>query len=254
MDALEALLRDASPPVAVGLLTAQNVLLFALAVGLGELWARRIPGRRVCAPAPPLGAHELGLAACTVVLNVVITYVGLELWRRGIIVFRRDLGPRVLLDVAVLLVGMDLAMYVLHRAAHHPWLFPILHRSHHRYDRPRPLTLFVLNPAETLAFGGLWLVVVSVYEASWLGMAVYLGLNVAFGAVGHLGVEPCPPGWSRRPVLGLLGTSSFHAQHHAELHNNFGFYTLVWDRLFGSLAPDYAARLETAARGEPPGA
>ena len=29
-----------------------------------------------------------------------------------------------------------------------------IHRLHHEYDRPRPLSLFVLNPLETLAFGG----------------------------------------------------------------------------------------------------
>jgi len=98
---------------------------------------------------------------------------------------------------------------------------------HHAYDRPRPLTLFVLNPAENLAYGVLWLAVVSVYPASWLGMSVYLVLNVLFGTIGHLGVEPFPDRWGKVPVLRDVAGSTFHARHHQDLGCNFGFYTLL---------------------------
>jgi sterol desaturase/sphingolipid hydroxylase (fatty acid hydroxylase superfamily) len=130
-------------------------------------------------------------------------------------------------------------MYLLHRVAHIPVLYALLHKFHHQYDRPRPLTLFALSPVENLAFGGLWLMFISIYHASWLGMSLYLMLNVCFGAVGHLGVEPLPAGWVRRPVLRQFAGGSFHAQHHQDMRHNFGFYTLFWDRLFGTLRPDY---------------
>jgi sterol desaturase/sphingolipid hydroxylase (fatty acid hydroxylase superfamily) len=175
-------------------------------------------------------------------LNTAVTVAGLLLWRRGIVRFRDDVGPWAAVDVVVLLFVMDLAMYALHRLAHHRWLFPILHRLHHRFDRPRPLTLFVLNPVETLSFGALWLVVIALYPASWLGMSTYLALNVAFGVLGHVGVEPFPRAWVRWPGLRHIGTSTFHARHHADPSHNFGFYTLVWDRIFGTLSPDYDAR------------
>jgi sterol desaturase/sphingolipid hydroxylase (fatty acid hydroxylase superfamily) len=139
---------------------------------------------------------------------------------------------------------MDLAMYVLHRLAHHPLLFPLLHRLHHRYERPRPLTLFVLNPAETVSFGALWLVAISLYSASWLGMSIYLTLNVLFGVLGHVGVEPFPSRVVRLPAVRHVGTSTFHAQHHADPAHNFGFYTLLWDRLFGTLHPSYEERFQ----------
>jgi hypothetical protein len=107
------------------------------------------------------------------------------------------------------------------------------------------LILFALNPVETLSFGGLWLAVIAVYPASWLGMSVYLVLNVAFGTVGHVGVEPLPRAWVRWPILRHIGTSTFHAQHHARRGTNFGFYTLVWDRLFRTLDPEYEATFAT---------
>jgi sterol desaturase/sphingolipid hydroxylase (fatty acid hydroxylase superfamily) len=35
---------------------------------------------------------------------------------------------------------------------------------------------------------------------------------------------------------------SFHARHHQDITCNFGFYTLIWDRLFRTLRKDYWAR------------
>ncbi len=60
-----------------------------------------------------------------------------------------------------------------------------------------------------------------------------------FGTVGHLGVEPLPDAWLRWPGLRWLAGGSFHAQHHQDITHNYGFYTLIWDRLFGTLRPDY---------------
>jgi sterol desaturase/sphingolipid hydroxylase (fatty acid hydroxylase superfamily) len=221
------------------LLGAANLLVFALALGLGRALARRHQARRVTPAPPPIGRPELLYAAATVLLNTGVTIAGLELWRRGHIRFRTDTGLRALADVPILLLAMDAAMYFLHRLAHAPPLFRLAHREHHRFAHPRVLTLFVLHPLETLGFGALWLGLISVYDASLLGMSIYLTLNVAFGAIGHLGVEPLPDRWLRLPVLRHIATSTFHAQHHLYETVNYGFYTLIWDRLFGTLSPRY---------------
>jgi sterol desaturase/sphingolipid hydroxylase (fatty acid hydroxylase superfamily) len=252
MEAMIAFLQEAPWWQAVLLLLAENLALFVIALVGGQLLVAGFARRRVTPPAPPLERQEVAATVSCVVLNTGVTLAGLGLWRMGIIRFRGDVGVWAWLDALALLMIMDLAMYVLHRLGHHPWLFPLLHRMHHTYDRPRPLTLFVLNPAENLSYGFLWLAVVSVYPASWLGMTVYLTLNLLFGTVGHLGVEPLSDAWTRLPVLRYLGTSSFHAQHHQDLGHNFGFYTLIWDRLFGTIRPDYDrafGRLLPAAEG-----
>jgi lathosterol oxidase len=239
MEAMIQWLRDAPLWQATLVLLVENLLILVLAVVLGEWAVWYYQDRRVALPALPLDRLEIAITVSTVVGNTVTTIVGLLLWRAGFITFRTDVGVWAWLDILALLLIMDLAMYVLHRVAHHPWLFPILHRLHHFYDRPRPLTLFMLNPAENLAFGALWLVVIMIYPASWFGMSVYLILNVLFGTVGHLGVEPLPAWWTRTPVLRYIAGSTFHARHHQDLDSNFGFYTLIWDRLFGTLRKDY---------------
>jgi Delta7-sterol 5-desaturase len=215
LSAVDWLLVRATWPEAVGVLLLQNLVVFVLAVGGGELVSRAL---RVGPRPDPLEDTEWVVATGTVLLNTAVTVAGLWLYRQGWVRFRSDVGWRVLVDVVVLLLVMDLAMYVLHRLVHQEPFYKWFHALHHRYENPRPLTLFVLSPQETLAFGGLWLVVIMVYPASWLGMSIYLALNVFFGVIGHTGIE-----W---------GPSVFHLQHHEDRSRNFGFYTPLWDWLF----------------------
>ncbi len=236
---------------AVAWMLVENLLLFAFALMLGRLLVLAYRSRQVGPPPLPVEAREVALAFSCVGLNTFVTLVGWWLWRLGVIVVRRDTGVRAWLDAAVLLLVMDLAMYVTHRIAHLPWVYPVVHATHHHYDRPRPLDLFVLNPLEVLGFGGLWLTVIWAYSSSWLGMVVYLALNLIFGVIGHLGVEPFPRSWAARPVLRHLGTSTFHAGHHHDRGGNFGFYTLIWDRLFGTLHQDCGAPFGIQAAESP---
>ncbi len=231
--------------IAIPALLLENAVILLLAIGWGEWVAWRYRDRRVSAPAPPLQRQEVLTAISSVVTCTIITVIGLFLWRWQIIRFRTDVGLGAWLDVVVLLLVMDLAMYFLHRLAHQPMFYSWLHRLHHDFDRPRPLTLFILNPLENLAFGSLWLIVISLYNASWMGMSIYLMLNVLFGTMGHLGVEPFPKWWGRIPVLRYIGGSSFHARHHQDLTCNYGFYTLAWDKLFGTLRKDYFESIGT---------
>lgn len=227
-----------------------NVLILLSSVLVGELLGRIYRDHRVADLPPPLSWQEVGLAGSTVVLNTLITVLGLWLWRAGHIHTLPDTLPRILLDFVVFMIGMDLGMYVLHRLAHHPRIYPWAHLTHHLYENPRPLTLFVLNPLEVLGFGFLWLLFVVVYPATITGMVVYLTFNVVFGLLGHLGVEPFPGGWIRWPGVREISTSTFHTEHHQDAHHNFGFYTLIWDRMFGTLSPSYQQDFERARKGQ----
>ncbi len=239
METLIDLLRELPLWQLAVIFLAENLLIFALVLLAGRWIARRFRHRPVSHLPPEVGGTDVRLALLTVMLNTCVTLAGVMLWRAGYIHFRTDTGWRAWLDVVVLLGVMDLLMYLLHRVAHARWLFPLMHRTHHNYERVRPLALFLLNPFENLGFGVLWLAVIIAYDASWLGMSTYLIVNVIFGAIGHLGVEPLPDSWRRIPLLNHLTTSSFHAQHHQHLAHNYGFYTLIWDRLFGTLSPRY---------------
>jgi lathosterol oxidase len=205
-----------------------NIVQFALSLAVGEWVVHRFQARRVAESPGPIARDELGLVAVCLVLNTSVGIAGWWLWQHGIIVVRPSTLGRTITDVAVLFVAMDFLMYASHRIAHVPPIFLLVHGIHHRYVNPRPLDLFALSPIEVLGFGGLWLFVMWIYPATWAAVLIYLALNLIFGTLGHLGVEPFPR------MTRWLGSSTFHAGHHANREVNFGFYTSVWDRLFGT--------------------
>lgn len=217
------------------LFLVENFLIFTCSVYFGNLLVKRYSHRRIVPIPPRIATMEILFASSTILLNTIITLLGLYLWRTGSIRFRTDIGVFALFDILILLLVMDLGMYALHRIAHIKFIYKLVHRTHHYYDKPRPLTLFVLNPMEALGFGALWLIVLFSYDFSWAGMSIYLGLNVVFGVIGHLGVEPLSDKWLHSNLFNTLTTSSFHARHHQDEDHNFGFYTSIWDRIFGTL-------------------
>lgn len=237
----------ASPLQASAWMLLENVILFCAALLLGEVIARLFVDRRVTPVPPPVTPREIILVILCVLMNTLVTLAGWWLWRHGYLIVRRAAGWRTLVDVIVLLMAMDLGMYVTHRMAHWKPVFDVLHASHHRYDHPRPLNLFVLHPGEVLGFGSLYLAVMCLYSASWFAICIYLTLNLVFGTLGHVGVEPFPKSWTRWRIVRQIGTSTFHAEHHLRRQFNFGFYTLLWDRLFGTLDPQYQQQFESAS-------
>lgn len=228
-------------------LLVQNILQFALCVGGGLFLLKLFSERLIYELPDPLKSSEIWLSISCVILNSVVAFCGWYLWKLDIIQISRGVGWFTIIDVLVLLLMMDFLMYATHRIVHLPGIYEWVHHTHHQYENTRPLTLFVLSPLEVFGFGALWLLVLSLYKASWLGIIVYLLINAAFGALGHIGVEPFPANWLKIPVLKKLTTSTFHAQHHKEIESNFGFYTDIWDNLFGSINVKYRTTFEEAA-------
>lgn len=185
---------------------------------------------------------ELAAVLGSIVLNALVSVAGWWAWTLDWILLRPSGFWSTALDCVVMVLCMDLGMYVFHRLAHQPWLFPLFHRFHHRHEATHPLSLFVLHPAEVLGFGGLMILFLMLYPMTGAGLVAFLTLNLAFGTLGHSGVEPFPRRFGRTPLLRQVGTSTFHAGHHEHPKSNFGFYTLLWDRLFGTLHPEYPQR------------
>lgn len=228
-------------------LLAQNILQFVLCVGFGQLLVSWFKSKRIYDEPARLTNFEVSLSLVCVLFNTLVALAGWQLWKLGYISINRELGFHNLIDLVVLLVMMDFFMYLTHRIVHIKGIYELVHKTHHKYELTRPLSLFVLSPLEVLGFGLLWLMVLCIYSSSWLGIVLYLLLNAAFGAIGHLGVEPFSKLWIKIPLLNRFTTSTFHAQHHMDIDSNFGFYTDIWDSLFGSLNKTYKDLFEKAA-------
>lgn len=224
-------LESLHPWAAFGLFLLENVAIFGVAVALGSRLDGTLGILRVL-----VSPNEWRWAASTVGFNVLITQAGFLLWRTGWIRFSESESIAELLGhVIVLFFAMDLLMYFFHYAIHHLPTFKSLHALHHEYATPSVVDLFVLHPVEVLGFGGLWLGLLLLHPFHIGAVVMYLIINVLFGMAGHLRVERFPDWWRQSALTNWLATTAFHVGHHQNQHRNFGFYTLIWDRLFGTL-------------------
>lgn len=210
---------------------AENILLTVVVLLTGKIILRRTS---VQATLPAYPRRAWLICAVTNVLNTVVTYAGLWLWKHQFIVVGTAISWTILPDFLLLFFAMDLLMYLFHFLIHKTFLYRAIHQLHHQSIHPRPIDLFVLHPVETLSFGALWLLLLMCYAFNMYAILLYLTVNLVFGLMGHLGIEPLPTRLRQLPVLKYLGTSTFHHDHHEDPGHNFGFYTSCWDRLFGT--------------------
>lgn len=134
-----------------------------------------------------------------------------------------------------LLLVHDTYFYWSHRLAHHPKVFPWLHRHHHQSRNPSPfaaLSFGALDAVVQVAWAVPVVRLVPVPSVVWLVFSfVAIGINV----IGHCGVELYPLGWQRHPVLKWLNFTTMHDAHHVAVRGNYGLYSSAWDRWMGTL-------------------
>ena len=204
------------------LFLAENILITVIVLVAGNILLKKRFN---------YSARAWWICALTNVLNTVVTYLGYWLWKHGWIAITTDFSWEIVWDFLLLFFAMDLLMFVFHFIIHKTFLYKAVHQLHHQSVDPTPIDLFILHPAETISFGGLWIVLLMLYPFNIYAVFIYLTVNVVFGLAGHLGIEPLPSKVRNLPVIRYLGTSSFHHHHHQDVTHNFGFYTSIWDRL-----------------------
>jgi len=210
-----------------------NTVQFLLSLLLGKFIRSRC--RLVYENCDEVTKREIFISICTVILNTIVTMVGWWTWQMGWLSPNFGTGWKSLLDFIFLVLAMDLVMFTFHRIGHIPFIYKIMHKMHHLYVKPTTIILFVLNPIETIGFGILWTMVVILWQPSWIAIFAFLLVNITWGTIGHCGAEPFPNWWNSNRFTKYIANASFHMEHHANKSVNFGFYTSLWDRLFGSI-------------------
>ncbi len=232
-------LRSAGFAEAAGFFLVANIAIFAGSVLLCRALGVFFSKKRIFDRWEPVEKLELLAAFTAIALNSGISMAGWMLWTHDLITLTQAGWIKSIFDCIAMVLAMDLGMYVFHRIAHFPVFYRWMHSFHHRHEATNPISLFVLHPVEVIGFGMLMILFLVIHPMSIAGLVAYLVLNVLFGTLGHCGVEPFPSLFSRAPLLRLVGTSTFHAGHHEHRKYNFGFYTLIWDKMFGTLDPGY---------------
>ena len=179
---------------------------------------------------------EILWTCSTILFNSIITLIGYELFVYKIVVFDFEFSIlKILVDFVILVLAMDFLMYLFHWAIHKLSFIYRYHDLHHVYNEPTAISLFVLHPLEVFGFGSLWLIVISCMNFSIYATIIYLIFNVVMGIIGHLTHEAVPGFIANNKYFQWFANTSFHVDHHQDESYNFGFYTKLWDRIFGTL-------------------
>jgi lathosterol oxidase len=205
----------------------ENLLLMILAILIGKLIERE---------STKIKNSDIKWVISTLVCNTLITLAGYKLYQYQIIKidFSTSLFT-ILSDTLLLILLMDFFMFCFHFLAHKLTWFRPIHELHHTHIETNVYSLFVLNPIETLGFGTIWLIVISILEFNCIGIIIYLILNLSYGILGHLNKDIYPEFWNTNVATKWISTTKFHSDHHKNESHNFGFYFTIWDKVFKTI-------------------
>ena len=136
--------------------------------------------------------------------------------------------------IAVMLLVHDFYFYWIHRWMHSRYLYRAFHEVHHRSLNPTPWAAFSFHPLEALLESAVVYVFVIFLPMHAAAIFVFQLVSLLMNVYGHLGYDLTPAHWKTNRVLRFVNTTRNHHWHHQRFSGNYGLYTTVWDRLFGT--------------------
>lgn len=151
----------------------------------------------------------------------------------------------------ILFIMHDLYFYIMHRIMHHPSLFKYIHLVHHKSTNPSPWAAYAFHPLEAIIEQGIVVIFYFTLPIHISHLAIFFLFSIVYNVYGHLGYELYPKGFNKTRIGRWINTSVNHNQHHQYFKGNYGLYTLIWDRIFGTIRKDYDAQFETISKRQP---
>ena len=173
-----------------------------------------------------LTKQDIKNSVIVLLINIIVAFPGYYLYKKGAIIFTTE--THFIRDCILLYFIFDVAMYLLHLASHYVWPFKLFHKKHHSHHYFNAISLYVMEPVESLLFGCLLTIFAWVYTLNFYSFLSFIFVNWLLGVIGHLNTKS-----TKQPVL--FGNHIFHKAHHQHPESNFGFYTVVWDKIFGTI-------------------
>jgi len=150
-------------------------------------------------------------------------------------------APRILLEVAALMVWNDVHFWLNHRLLHTRALIRF-HRLHHRSVVTTPFATYAFHPVEAAMLGSVMVPPMLVHDFSFWSLLALPILSLWINCTGHANYDFCPGIPRVVPLTHWLTGSHQHHLHHACARGNYGFQFDFMDRLFGTRLPENAAQ------------
>ena len=121
----------------------------------------------------------------------------------------------------------DFWYYLFHRFLHVRWLYPYIHKHHHRQKAPSRGSLDAMNvhPIEYLVGEYLHLLTIYLIPCHIVAVVIFIALGGILASLNHT-----------RYDVNFLGiySAKVHDVHHRLPESNYAQYIMIWDYLFGS--------------------
>lgn len=187
--------------------------------------------------------REIGFSLLTIAIFAAVPLILLNTWVRPYTTFYTDIREYgwfyFFLAFPIMLIIHDTYFYWAHRVMHHPALFKWVHLVHHRSTNPSPWAAYAFHPLEAIVETAIVPIFLFTIPIHTYHLPVFFLFMITYNVYGHLGYELYPKGFSRSTVGKWINTSVNHNQHHQYFKGNYGLYFLFWDRIMGTIRPDY---------------
>jgi sterol desaturase/sphingolipid hydroxylase (fatty acid hydroxylase superfamily) len=147
-------------------------------------------------------------------------------WRSDKVDLKNTVGAMVLFYVIY-----DFFYMWLHRILHIRWIYPIIHKHHHRQKAPSRGNLDAINvhPFEYVCGEYLHLFVIWAVPCHIYTVVTFIIFSGIFASLNHTRHDiRIPP---------FIYEVRVHDVHHRKPETNYGQYIMLWDRIFGSYDP-----------------
>ena len=149
-----------------------------------------------------------------------------------------------ILSFFLTLIIHDTYFYWMHRLMHHPKLYKYFHKVHHQSTNPSPWTSFSFQPLEGIVEAGIFVIFAFLLPLHPTMILLFLLFMTTYNVYGHLGYEILPAHTNKHWFGRWFNTSVAHNMHHKYSVKNYGLWTTIWDRMCGTLHPQYDAVYE----------
>ena len=225
------------------LILARYILIAGVGFGVSLLIGRIAPSRRL-QKTPFTRAQvirEIGYSMLSVLVFIAVIGVIYVLYQAGWTQLYEDASAFgwlwFWLQIPVILLLQDWYFYWMHRAIHLSPFYDRMHKAHHLSTNPSAFSAFAFHPLEALSEIAIFVLLVVVLPLHITAVFTAGILSLVYNVYGHLGYEVMPRFIAKSPLGYWLNKSAYHNQHHRTYRYNYGLYTVIWDRLHGTLHP-----------------
>ncbi len=140
------------------------------------------------------------------------------------------------LVIPIMLIIYDLHFYLVHVLLHYKKIFNLVHVVHHKSKYVSPLSALAMHPIETILTHGGLVILFFLLPIHTSHVYIWVAVTFVYTTYLHLGVEIYSDKFLNTKLGKLIYTATHHAKHHSFFEGNYGFYTLIWDKLFKTLS------------------